>query len=330
MKKIKIIASINNYDLIHFTTKELARLSNNKIDYFRLNLSKKNELNELFKKLLELENVFKDKLIIDIPYPREKSRLFFSPNEFEFIKNSCYIFNISSLKKSNYYIANFNGNIHLKKYDELVFGDGEGKFVFNKRIRDDMFEVIAKDNFKGFSGKAIHFGVSSSMHCNKENIVEYKKVINSIKPNMIAFSFVENSQELDNLRFLFNLENTKIISKIESNNGIDNIKDIVDKSDIILYGRGDARIYCSAFKLGINQKKIIDVARKNGKEIFVATGVLSSMKDGKLPQPSDIIDVTQMIVDKVNGVVFGADIKNMQLVLDLLHDIDREIIWQNK
>lgn len=107
----------------------------------------------------------------------------------------------------------------------------------------------------------------------------------------IAFSFVENAEQLKEIKKILADEKIKIVSKIETKAGIENIEEIIKHTDEVMLGRGDMVMFSDINSFGISQEKIINVCKKAGKKIWVATDILNSMQDKKIPSRPEIIDI---------------------------------------
>ncbi|QEH61540.1 pyruvate kinase [Spiroplasma chinense] len=110
----------------------------------------------------------------------------------------------------------------------------------------------------------------------------------------VAASFVntaENVKEIRNLLKENGGEHIQIISKIESQIGIDNIDAIIDASDGIMVARGDLGLEIPYYEVPYWEKQIIRKCREKGKLVVVATQMLESMTDNPAPTRAEVTDV---------------------------------------
>jgi pyruvate kinase len=110
----------------------------------------------------------------------------------------------------------------------------------------------------------------------------------------IAASFVNNADNVNEIRTLLkklNAEHIQIISKIESQLGIDNIDSIIDASDGIMVARGDLGLEIPYWEVPYWEKTIIRKCREKGKIVVVATQMLESMTDNPSPTRAEVTDV---------------------------------------
>ena len=102
-------------------------------------------------------------------------------------------------------------------------------------------------------------------------------------------------------------EDLKIISKIESMTGIENLDSIVEESDGIMVARGDLGVEVPMTMLPIYQKQIIKKCREAGKICIVATEMLESMKKGARPTRAEVSDVANAALDGTDAVMLSGE-----------------------
>ncbi|QGS51650.1 pyruvate kinase [Spiroplasma tabanidicola] len=110
----------------------------------------------------------------------------------------------------------------------------------------------------------------------------------------IAASFVNSADNVAEIRKILkeeNAEHVQIISKIESQIGIDNIDSIIDASDGIMIARGDLGLEIPYYEVPFQEKRIIRKCREKGKLVVVATQMLESMTDNPQPTRAEVTDV---------------------------------------
>lgn len=121
----------------------------------------------------------------------------------------------------------------------------------------------------------------------------------------ISLSFVRCANDVLDVNDLLigeRNEHTSIISKIENQSSINDIENIVKVSDGVILARDDLGMSIPIEKLPIVQKKIIKEARKRNKISIVSTGMLTSMIDKKTPSKSEVIDISNAVMDGVDAL----------------------------
>ncbi len=99
----------------------------------------------------------------------------------------------------------------------------------------------------------------------------------------------------------------RIISKIECQNGVSNLEEILKVSDAVLIDRGDLSREEPIERIPWLQKYIIRRANKAGKKVYVATNLLESMTTSHGPTRAEVNDVINTLLDGADGLVLAAE-----------------------
>lgn len=128
--------------------------------------------------------------------------------------------------------------------------------------------------------------------------------------DFLALSFVSCREDVLEAKEILkeqNREELKIISKIESMTGIENLDSIIEESDGIMVARGDLGVEVPMTMLPIYQKMIIKKCREAGKICIVATEMLESMKKGARPTRAEVSDVANAVLDGTDAVMLSGE-----------------------
>lgn len=128
--------------------------------------------------------------------------------------------------------------------------------------------------------------------------------------DFIALSFVNSKEDVLEVREILKREKKekiKLISKIESKTGIDNLDEIIEVSDGIMVARGDLGVEVPMENLPIIQKQIINKCREKGKIVVVATEMLESMKNNIRPTRAEVSDVANAVLDGTDAVMLSGE-----------------------
>lgn len=130
------------------------------------------------------------------------------------------------------------------------------------------------------------------------------------KADYIAASFVSSKEDIFEMRQFLDEnggKNISIISKIENQNAIKNIDEIIENSDGIMFARGDLGVEIPLYKLPPLQKKIIKLCNKKAKISIVATEMLESMTTSLRPTRAEVSDVANAVYDLTSATMLSGE-----------------------
>ena len=141
---------------------------------------------------------------------------------------------------------------------------------------------------------------------------DYKDIVFAVKEDFdfIAASFVRTAADVKQLRDILHEhggDQIKIIAKIENNQGIQNIDQIIDAADGIMVARGDMGVEIPIEEVPIIQKMIIKKAYHAGKVVVTATQMLDSMMSHPRPTRAEATDVANAIYDGTSAIMLSGE-----------------------
>ncbi|ADU31466.1 pyruvate kinase [Evansella cellulosilytica] len=128
--------------------------------------------------------------------------------------------------------------------------------------------------------------------------------------DFIAPSFVRKASDVLELRELLEKHNAghiQIIPKIENQEGVDNIEEILEISDGLMVARGDLGVEIPAEDVPLVQKELIKKCNAQGKPVITATQMLDSMQRNPRPTRAEASDVANAIFDGTDAIMLSGE-----------------------
>lgn len=219
------------------------------------------------------------------------------------------------------------GDINLAKLDEYI-GVNYTNFVNDVPIDskilidDGAMELSVIQKFESYlecmvmnTGKFV--GKKSvnipSIHIKLPSISEKDKefIKFAIDENVdfIAHSFVRNKKDVLAVQKLLDKKKSKIaiIAKIENEEGVKNINEILDAAYGVMVARGDLAVEISPEKLPLVQKNLVEIAIKRRRPVIVATQMLHTMIENPRPTRAEVNDVANAIFDGTDAIMLSGE-----------------------
>jgi pyruvate kinase len=127
--------------------------------------------------------------------------------------------------------------------------------------------------------------------------------------DLIALSFVREARDLLQLKELFqeNVNRPLVIAKIEDQQAVTNLDEIIRESDGIMVARGDLGIEIPYEELPIVQRRIVKTCLRQGKPVIVATHMLESMIESPMPTRAEVTDVANAVYEQTDAIMLSGE-----------------------
>lgn len=194
--------------------------------------------------------------------------------------------------------------------NQVLFDDGElAAEVIDKKDDEYLIVKILNDGRLG-SHKSVNVpGVHISLPAITEK--DYNNILFAIEQDIdfIAHSFVRNKEDVKAVQDILDEHNSdiKIISKIENQEGVDNIDSIIEASYGVMIARGDLGIEVPIEKIPGLQRKIIRKCVQARKPVIVATQMLHTMINNPRPTRAEVTDIANAIYYRTDALMLSGE-----------------------
>ena len=193
--------------------------------------------------------------------------------------------------------------------DRMLIDDGELAFTITS-VEGDLIIARAENDGVLGSRKSVNLpGVSVDLPAVTERDKRNIGYAVKLGVDFIAHSFVRTASDVAKVREILDElgSDAQIISKIENQEGIDNIDEILAASYGIMVARGDLGIEVAAERIPGMQTMIIDKCIKAHKPVIVATQMLHSMINHPRPTRAEISDVANAVYQRADATMLSGE-----------------------
>ena len=197
----------------------------------------------------------------------------------------------------------------VKVGDDILFDDGE----LDMKVMDiEGPTIVAQVQNDGV------LGAHKSVNVPGEHIAlpaltekDYQNILLAIEEDIdfIAHSFVRSADDVLAIQKILDEHNSdiKIISKIENQEGVDNIDEIIDASYGVMIARGDLGIEVPIERIPGIQRQIIRKCVMKKKPVIVATQMLHTMIKNPRPTRAEVTDIANAIYSYTDALMLSGE-----------------------
>ena len=197
----------------------------------------------------------------------------------------------------------------VKEGDHLLFDDGAIDMEIIESAGPMLVAKVTNDGELG-SRKSVNVpGAHIDLPALTEKDITNIKLAIDLDVDFIAHSFVRSAADVKVVQDLLNEHNSdiKIISKIENQEGVDNIDEIIDASYGIMIARGDLGIEVPIEQIPGIQRNIIRKCIAKRKPVIVATQMLHTMINNPRPTRAEVTDIANAIYSYTDALMLSGE-----------------------
>lgn len=211
--------------------------------------------------------------------------------------------------KSKVFIGYPNLLKEILKGERVLIDDGKISLIVSEVLSDHVLMKIKSGGTirgrRGVSFPDSRLSLSCLTEKDKEALVGFKDK----KVEYVALSFVRSAKDILELKEFLNEHkiNAKILAKLETREGVENLDEIIANVDALMVARGDLAVEIGNENVPLVQKKIIHKCNMVGIPVITATQMLESMVNIGTPTRAEVSDVANAILDGTDAVMLSQE-----------------------
>ncbi len=202
---------------------------------------------------------------------------------------------------------NFVNDVHVG--DKILIDDGDVELVVRDK-KNSWLELEAANPGEIKNHKSINVP-GANIQLESLNEKDRRFIDFAIENNLdfIAHSFVRNKQDVITIQKILDDHNSKIkiIAKIENQEGVNNIDEILDHVYGVMVARGDLGIEIEAEKIPLIQRMIVNKCIESKKPVIIATQMLHSMIDHPRPTRAEVSDIANAVFSGTDAIMLSGE-----------------------
>lgn len=193
--------------------------------------------------------------------------------------------------------------------DRIMLADGTVGLVVEEKLPDAVRCLVRQGgvllNRQGVNLPGAKISAPALSEIDRENALWAAQA----EIDFVGLSFVRQPHEVRQLKELLkaNGSQAKVISKIEKQEALDSLEEIVDASDGVMVARGDLGVEIDVARTPVEQKRIIATCHRRHKPVIVATQMLDSMRKSVQPTRAEVADVANAILDGADACMLSGE-----------------------
>ena len=193
--------------------------------------------------------------------------------------------------------------------DKILVDDGDVELIVRDK-KENCLELEASNPGEIKDKKSINVpGVNMHLESLSDKDRKFIQFAMDNKLDFIAHSFVRNKQDVMEIQQILDEQhsNIKIIAKIENQEGVNHIDEILDHVYGVMVARGDLAIEIDAEKIPLIQRYIVNKCIESKKPVIIATQMLHTMIDHPRPTRAEVSDIANAVCSGTDAIMLSGE-----------------------
>lgn len=193
--------------------------------------------------------------------------------------------------------------------DLLLIDDGKISLVADEVTATDVICRVREggvlSNNKGINLPGVAVSVPALSEKDKDDL----RFALQLRVDLVALSFVRSARDMDDVRAIMDEVGitVPVIAKIEKPQAVDNLEEIIEAFDGLMVARGDLGVELPLEQVPLVQKRAVELCRRQGKPVIVATQVLESMITNSRPTRAEASDAANAVLDGADAIMLSGE-----------------------
>jgi pyruvate kinase len=193
--------------------------------------------------------------------------------------------------------------------DRIMLADGTVSLTVEEKAKDSVRSRVRQGgvllNRQGVNLPGVKLSAPALGEVDRANAVWAAQA----EIDFVGLSFVRQAQEVRQLKDLLKSHRSqaRVVAKIEKQEALDGLDEIVDAADGLMVARGDLGVEIDVARTPLEQKRIIAACQRRHKPVIVATQMLDSMRRSLQPTRAEVTDVANAILDGADACMLSGE-----------------------
>lgn len=322
-KRTKIVATLSS---LHYDREFITSLLEAGVNVFRLNTAHQapEEMGEMIDKLREYAP--DAALLVDTKGPELRTSAHGDDLEVVAGQPIEILGNIEGVSRGGtLYLTSDRFLDTICEGSRVLIDDGALELVVSKKAGSSVICIPQTDGVIKRRKSVNIPGIPIDLPALSERDEQFLRVAAQKNVRFIAHSFVRTREDIERVKEFMRGEGSdaRIIAKIENQQGIDNIDQILDHAYGIMVARGDLGIEIPGECVPPAQRMIVKKCIESKKPVIIATQMLHTMIENPRPTRAEISDVANAIYQRVDAIMLSGETANGKYPVEAVQTMAR-------
>tara|TARA_R110001583_G_scaffold73390_2_gene204299 strand:+ start:18033 stop:19445 length:1413 start_codon:yes stop_codon:yes gene_type:complete len=241
----------------------------------------------------------------------------------------------SDLNEENTFAVSYEFFVQdIEVGNRVLIDDGDLELLVIEK-NDDFLTVEAQNDGFLKNRKSVNIpGVSINLPSLSKKDREFIQFAIDQDIDFIAHSFVRKKEDVLEIQKILDARESKIkiIAKIENQEGVDNIDEILECVYGVMVARGDLAIEIPAAKIPVIQRDIIRRCVDSKKSVIIATQMLHSMIENPRPTRAEVSDIANAIYTRTDAIMLSGEtaygdypVEAVRVMTEVAQEVEKEL-----